>query len=44
MAREHLPVHDADLRLWLTALAEVEVVEGVLVQCEDERNGELPWM
>lgn len=44
VARERLPVHDADLRPWLVALAKVEVVEGVLVQREDERNGELPWM
>lgn len=41
---ERLPVHDADLRPWLVALAKVEVVEGVLVQREDERNGVWPWM
>ena len=44
VVRERLPVHDADLRPWLVALAKDEVVEGVLVQREDERNGELPWM
>lgn len=42
--RECLSVHDADLRPWLVALAKVEVVEGVLVQREDEWNGEWPWI
>ena len=41
---ERLPVHNADLRLRLVALAKVEVVEGVLVQRENERNGEWPCM
>lgn len=44
VVRERLPVHDADLRPWLVALAKVEVVEGALVQRKDKRNGEWPWM
>lgn len=44
VVRERPPVHDADLRPWLVALAKVEVVEGVLVQRKDERNGEWSWM